>query len=540
MNGKRRLPRTFAVDVGSLESGSHVRVCGWVTSVSGGFLHLQDSTGSVAVDLSGAPPRRQTDPRVGDAIDLRGTVAATNTVQAEAWSIHNRDSHGDDTRAEAWSPWSYLRFRDPQNVELFRSLNRAEQAARAFLLDKRFVELRVPLLWRGVQEYAEPEFRVSHPNMPSRGYSLLQSPMPPSLLACIGGLDRVFQFGRCIRWECTGTDPAKVTEFTHLNLTMTFMGRDDGKRLVETLLAHILRHSLRLEIEIPFPSVSYVEAIRRHGTDAPDYRHRSILTPPIPPAISGQAVGLQGILVPKLLPDRLATDLGALIGRHVGPDYGMTIAARDGAISLRGPLALDERVCKFVDSLGIHVPFTLLVLPNRGPSTRAVVEMLCSTLQQAVAPRAKQHLSFVWVDSPPFISDTDVHALFGSASAHSSRSLFGRRLPDETASSGDQKVAGFDLVLNGVEIMSGGEKEYSPERFLENLRLAGADRPETRYRYHVNALKRGAPPLCTAALGWERFLWKALDLPSIQDVIFLPKANTGKCPVAGLPEPLDP
>lgn len=130
------------------------------------------------------------------------------------------------------------------------------------------------------------------------------------------------------------------------------------------------------------------------------------------------------------------------------------------------------------------------------------------------------------------MTDPRVEDVGARGSYHNSRSILGRTVATQDDS---LHVLGHDLVLNGVEIATGGIKEHHLDKLLENWRAAGIDVPSEHYGYYIDALKNGAPPMLNSAVGWDRLLSLMLNTPTIHDVMFLPKDAAGRCQVSHSP-----
>src|SRR5262249_17470879 len=84
------------------------------------------------------------------------------------------------------------------------------------------------------------------------------------------GVDRYFQIARCFRDEDARSD--RQPDFTQIDIEMAFVTVDDVLDLKELLLAHLWREGIGVELPLPFPRLSYAEAMRRFGSDKPDMR----------------------------------------------------------------------------------------------------------------------------------------------------------------------------------------------------------------------------------------------------------------------------
>src|SRR5262249_10075357 len=61
-------------------------------------------------------------------------------------------------------------------------------------------------------------------------------------------------------------------EFTQVDIEMSFIEREDIYNLIEGLLDRVWQTALGVDIPIPFPRISFAEALNRYGIDKPDTR----------------------------------------------------------------------------------------------------------------------------------------------------------------------------------------------------------------------------------------------------------------------------
>jgi len=82
--------------------------------------------------------------------------------------------------------------------------------------------------------------------------------------------ERYFQFARCFRDEDLRAD--RQPEFTQLDMEMSFVDEQDIQQLTEELLAVLFKELLDVELTLPFPRLTYQEAMGTYGSDRPDLR----------------------------------------------------------------------------------------------------------------------------------------------------------------------------------------------------------------------------------------------------------------------------
>ena len=86
----------------------------------------------------------------------------------------------------------------------------------------------------------------------------------------VAGFERYYQIAICFRDEDLRAD--RVQEITQLDVEMASPTRSSSSTLMERMYARIWRECLGVEIETPFPRMTYEEADRRFGSDKPDLR----------------------------------------------------------------------------------------------------------------------------------------------------------------------------------------------------------------------------------------------------------------------------
>ncbi len=195
-------------------------------------------------------------------------IEILNKAETAPFSI-SEDSVGvnEDTRMK----YKYLDLRTERMQKNIRMRHKIIKLIRDFLDKENFTEVETPILTKSTPEGAR-DYIVPSRLWQGKFYALPQSPQQYKQLLMAGGIERYFQIAKCMRDEDTRGD--RQPEFTQLDLEMSFVEREDVMALNEALLIHIVQtlYPEKKIQEIPFPRISYQEAMEKYGNDRPDFR----------------------------------------------------------------------------------------------------------------------------------------------------------------------------------------------------------------------------------------------------------------------------
>lgn len=506
-------PRTMLGDAGAASPGTALRVGGRVSECDGRDVTVTDSTGSLVLpDLLDTA-----DVRPGDAIEVsldrgpgRPAYSGVRVWPAEQPRPEPADSAG---------PRSYLRFRRKGALDLFRSIDRLARVTREHLAERHFIETRTPLLWASTQEYGAYELRA-HLGGAVEGGWLQQTPTVPAMLCAVGGVDRGFQFGRCFRSEPT-EEPHKALEFTQLNIAATFSASEEQQALIEGLIAR-LADEAGVPLLRPFEVIGYRECLRRYGGDTPDFRYARFPTPVIDGGPFGRPDTPMRALAVEECPAEVASALRALAERHWGEE-----ARVDGIATAREFEPWSGPLHGVWEGGTPRLPLTLVACPDNDRG-RAFIAAAARAVYPFVTGGDPDPIAGVWIVRQPFVSDDSG----AEGRTHAATNLFGRRIPGDDGR--EDLVDAYDLVVNGVEVLSGSGNENDADRLLANLASVGFRNPERTFGYLLDALRTGAPPLHNTSIGWERLMGVLHGVP-MHEAQIMPKSGRGACAVSGLP-----
>jgi aspartyl-tRNA synthetase len=606
------------------DAGSPVTLAGWVHRRrdlgSLVFLDLRDREGVVQVSFDTqwcAPEVLDEARRLGpeDVVQVEGTVFPRIAGQ------HNPDMDTGDvevraerlvvlTRAEPLPiqvfygakdelpaedlrlRYRYLDLRRGELQRAMRTRHQAAQSARRFLAEQGFLEIETPLLTKPTPEGAR-DFLVPSRNWPGEFYALPQSPQLYKQLLMVSGFDRYFQIARCLRDEDLRAD--RQPEFTQIDIEMAFAAQEDVLAVGEGLMAAMLREVGGIEIETPFPRLTYAEAMARYGSDKPDLRFDLPIVDATEvlqradfrlfEATRGTAQRIRGLRAPggaRL--SRKELDELQEVAKRGGAAGALWVKRGDDGLSGQFARALDDATRDaFVAATGLEVGdlFVAVVGDFRvtdpaapGPlvgstdgsapvaeethRVRAGLEPALDELRRHLARKLdlvdETKQAWLWVtEFPLFGWDPEADRLV------SEHHPFTRPHPDDVeellratadgAPSAEAAAAlyrkpvrslAYDAVWNGMEMSSGSVRIHEPALQAAIFRALGIgpEEAQTKFGFLLEAFRYGAPPHAGVAFGFDRLAMLLAGGQSLRDVIAFPKTATSRALFEGAPTPV--
>lgn len=316
----------------------------------------------------------------------------------------------------------------------------------------------------------------------------------------------------------------------------------------------LFEDTLGVEIETPFPRMTYDQAIETYGTDKPDTRF-----------------GLEFVDFSELVEDsefkifsKTVADGGAVLGINVPGQGGMGRGALDrltervkkevgaaGLIYIKqnekegtkcsvGKFLKEETIEAMIEKAGAEKGDLILILA--GPSPQVYEQLgdlrLMMGEEHDLIDRSK--FEFLWVTDFPLV-EWDEETQRYHALHHPFTSPQPADIEKMETDPGQIRSRAYDLVLNGYEIAGGSIRIHSRELQNRMFNLLGIKEKEAekRFGFLLEAFKYGAPPHGGIAFGVDRIVMILGGGNSLRDVIAFPKNQKAQNLMDGSPDYVD-
>ncbi|MEO7052284.1 MAG: aspartate--tRNA ligase [Rhodanobacter sp.] len=468
---------------------------------------------------------------------LADTVEILNTAKDLPFALH--ENPNEDMRMT----YRYLDLRRPEMQAMMRKRIRLVQLLRRYLDDRGFQDVETPILTKATPEGAR-DYLVPSRVHPGQFYALPQSPQLFKQILMVAGFDRYYQIARCFRDEDLRAD--RQPEFTQLDMEFAFVEEKDVQDFVEELIRHVFREVQGVELDASFPRLTWMEAMRRFGSDKPDLR---IALELVDVAEAVKHLEFQVFAGPASDPEGRVAALcvpgGAALSRK--DIDGLTeYAARYGARGLawlkvedlaKGRDGIKSPVAKFLDDAALQSVLKAtaaqtgdIVFFGAG-SWKTVTDFMGALRLKVGKDRGLLEAGWkpLWVtDFPMFEYDGEAQrylALHHPFTAPKIDDIADLRAHAATAVS-----RGYDMVLNGNEIGGGSIRIHRPDMQSAVFELLGigAAEAQAKFGFLLKALKFGAPPHGGVAFGIDRIAALMAGTESIRDVIAFPKTTSAQ------------
>ncbi len=412
---------------------------------------------------------------------------------------------------------------------------------RKLMSEAGFLEMQTPILTASSPEGAR-DYLVPSRIHPGKFYALPQAPQQFKQLIMAGGFDKYFQIAPCFRDEDARADRSPG-EFYQLDMEMAFVEQDDVFNAIEPVLSSVFKKFSNFKVtDLPFPRITYKEAMKKYATDKPDLRN-PIEVCDITQEFSDDDVEFKafkkvidaggrvlGIPAPKssMQPRSFFDNLNNWAKKEMNaPGLGYIIFEEvDGILTGKGPIA------KFIPS-NIQLEIAKKANLNSGDSIFFACDKGKLVYDIAAAARnkigeildliEKDVFRFCWIiDFPMYEQDRDTGKIDFS---HNPFSMPQGGL-EALENSDPLDVLGYqyDIVCNGIELSSGAIRNHIPEIMYKAFEISGYTKKQVQDKFGgmINAFSYGVPPHGGIAPGIDRIVMLLAQEKNIREVILFP------------------
>lgn len=489
-------------------------------------------TGEVAL-------REQENPNLPTgAVELKvSALTILNTAKTTPFEIKDDVDVTDDNRLR----YRYLDLRRPKMLNNFKLRAKVTHSIRNYLDDLEFIDVETPMLTKstpeGARDYLVPS-RVSQGHF----YALPQSPQITKQLLMNAGFDRYYQIVKCFRDEDLRGD--RQPEFTQVDMETSFLSDKDIQDITEGMIAKVMKDTKGIDVTLPFPRMSYDDAMNNYGSDKPDTRFEMLLqdltelVKDVDFKVFSQAPVVKAIVV-KGNADKYSRkhiDKLTEFAKQFGAKGLAWIKFTDGAIS--GPVA------KFLTSIESELTVRLQLEENDlvlfVADTLEVANNTLGALRTRIAKELDMvdtsQFNFLWIVDWPMFEWSEEEGRY--MSAHHPFTL-----PTEESAhelEGDLskvRAIAYDIVLNGYEL-GGGSLRINHKDLQERMFKAlgfTAEEANDQFGFLLEAMNYGFPPHGGLAIGLDRFVMLLAGEENIREVIAFPKNNKAADPMTQAP-----
>ena len=467
-------------------------------------------------------------------------ILILSTCEVLPFMIDERTDAKEDLRLK-------YRYLDLRSFTMQRNLRIRHEAAfrvREYLRSRGFYEIETPTLIKSTPEGAR-DFIVPSRIHPGKFYALPQSPQLFKQILMVSGFDRYFQIARCYRDEDARGD--RQLEFTQIDMEMSFVSKEDVFEVVEGMMRHMFHHAIGVDLSIPFPRLSWEEAMDRYGSDKPDLRFGMELqdfTPFVAEGTFGvfKEVVASGGIVKALV----APGCGNYSRKQIQDleQTARTFKAQGLAWMKVTGQALEGGIAKFYEPQATQILKTLgakdgdLILLVGAPKRIAqqALGAVRSRLGKELNLARPGEFSFAWIVDFPLFEWNEETGKW-EAAHHMFTMPQEQYLNTLEQDPGSVKGDMYDLVCNGYEVASGSIRIHDPEIQKRIFSIVGYDPAdaEARFGFLLNAFKYGPPPHGGIAPGFDRLVMLMCGEETIRDVIAFPKNTLGVSPMDDSP-----
>lgn len=544
--------------------GKEVRLAGWIETVRnlGGlvFITLRDETGIVQLisnNVEYAKLNRESTATVTGVVkprtpDMVNKNMKTGEIEVEIktidilgdvyrtlpFEVKNSKSSSEETRLK----YRYLDLRNKSVHDGIRFRTEVIDFIRHTMKDMKFTEIQTPILTASSPEGAR-DFIVPSRKFKGKFYALPQAPQIFKQLLMCSGFDRYFQIAPCFRDEDPRSDRL-YGEFYQLDFEMSFATQEDVFEVGQRVFYDVFKKFGNKEVSsVPFRRIPFKEAMEKYGSDKPDlripfdienitsivsksesvvFKDKEVKACVLPSSDKSnswykkleeeyKSLGMSSLGFIKLDNNEITGSMAKLFSEEEKEELKKTLKLENGNVVVIACGTKGEKFDKLCGSLRLKLGNELnLVDKNKYE--------FCIIVDFPFYEWNEEDNKWDFTHNPFSMPNGGMDALLNM-------------------NPGDIVACQYDFVCNGLEMASGGERNYSPTILKKAFEIAGYDESvvESKFPSLYQAFQFGAPPHAGMAPGLDRILMLLKDEENIREMVAFPMAANGADALMGCP-----
>ena len=561
---ENRYRNVYCGEVTKEYENKEVRLAGWIETVRnlGGlvFITLRDETGIVQLisnNVEYAKLNRESTATVTGIVkprtpDMVNKNMKTGEIEVEIktievlgdvyrtlpFEVKNSKSSSEETRLK----YRYLDLRNKSVHDGIKFRTEVIDFIRHTMKDMKFTEIQTPILTASSPEGAR-DFIVPSRKFKGKFYALPQAPQIFKQLLMCSGFDRYFQIAPCFRDEDPRSDRL-YGEFYQLDFEMSFATQEDVFEVGQRVFYDVFKKFGNKEVSsVPFRRIPFKEAMEKYGSDKPDlripfdienitsilkksesvvFKDKEVKACVLPSSDKSnswykkleeeyKSLGMSSLGFIKLDNNEITGSMAKLFSEEEKEELKKTLKLENGNVVVISCGTKGEKFDKLCGSLRLKLGNELnLVDKNKYE--------FCIIVDFPFYEWNEEDNKWDFTHNPFSMPNGGMDALLNM-------------------NPGDIVACQYDFVCNGLEMASGGERNYSPTILKKAFEIAGYDESvvESKFPSLYQAFQFGAPPHAGMAPGLDRILMLLKDEENIREMVAFPMAANGADALMGCP-----